>query len=305
MADSVGVGFPSSNLQKGHIFHDLDEGSTWVFINGPPRLASSWRLLNGIFSNDPDTSLWGAAQTGATWYNLSLQATRVWDGTQAATVKIANVPVNLYGYKTAVGMQDEFISGGTGSGTIGSLGWIFSGGSISYTTSEVNNIGLLRRDTTAVINTITRIGLNASVNEAISLSTPLHLIWVYRLNTNDADTTVRFGAANSFAGNPPLNGVYIEKLNADTNWFCVSRAAGVETRTDSMVAVSTSFITLQITRNSNGLLFYLNNVQVASITTNIPTAFIVPGNHIINSAAAAKTMDIDYFQLQITGLLRA
>jgi hypothetical protein len=80
MADSVGSGFPSTGINKGHTFYDLDEESLWEYINGIPRLVSSWKLLSGRFSSDPDTSTWGTAQAGATWFNISSRLVKVWSG---------------------------------------------------------------------------------------------------------------------------------------------------------------------------------------------------------------------------------
>lgn len=36
MADSVGSGFPTTGIQVGHIFCDLDERSLWKYIGGIP-----------------------------------------------------------------------------------------------------------------------------------------------------------------------------------------------------------------------------------------------------------------------------
>lgn len=301
MANSVGVGFPSTNLQKGHTFHDLDEGSTWVFLGGPPRLASSWRLLNGIFPNDPDTSLWGTNQAGATWYNLSLQAMRIWDGTQAATMKIAGVPVNLYDYKTAVSAQDDFISGTTASGSVGDLGWSFdvgSGGSIVLPDSERNNQGIIRIRSGTTISNTTGLRLIGTTNLYSEAS--FDILFLIRPIAIDADTTIRVGVSTNPATVPPTSGIYFEKLPADTNWFCIARTGGVETRVDSNVVITTSFIAVRIVRSQTDVKYYINDVLVATITTNIPSVATTPTINITTAAAADKNIDVDYFQLEIS-----
>lgn len=123
-----------------------------------------------------------------------------------------------------------------------------------YKGSETNRPGILRLDTTAASS-------YASSNEfsnsgALDYSIGNIQFWIARLNTNDANTLVRIGSGNSVALSPPGNGVYFEKLDADTNWFCVTRAATVQTRTDSTVAVNTSFNTFMIARNSSGVAFF-------------------------------------------------
>lgn len=215
---------------------------------------------------------------------------------------IATRQSTLYPFKNSIELQEEFISGNATSGQIGALGWISTAGTTSVVSSESNRLGLLRRDTTAASGTIAQF-LQGFTSSLINGS-PYRLLWVTRLNTNDANTTIRIGAANAYSANPPTSGTYFEKLDGDTNMFCVTRASGVETRTDSGIAVSTSFTTFLTIDNITSVLFYINGALVCTHSTNLPAAFINPGLHIINSAAAAKTIDIDYFQLQIFGLQR-
>jgi hypothetical protein len=80
MADTVGGGFPSSGIQKGGIHFDVDDSTLWEFLGGPATLITSWKLLSGIFTNNPDTSEWGLAQRGAQWWNSSEGKLKVWNG---------------------------------------------------------------------------------------------------------------------------------------------------------------------------------------------------------------------------------
>lgn len=207
----------------------------------------------------------------------------------------------LYPFQSTIYLQDEFLTG-NGSGAFGSLGWSTVGATIQG--SETNRPGIMRLDTTAVAATQARMSFSNS--GALDYTIGNIQFWVARVNTNDANTLVRIGAGNSVALSPPGNGVYFEKLDADTNWFCVTRAAAVQTRTDSTVAVNTSFNTFRIARNSSGVTFSINGTSVCGThTTNIPsTTFISPLVFIINSAAAAKTIDVDYFQHSQSGIIR-
>jgi len=299
MADSVGIGFPSSNIQKGHIFHDLDEGSTWVFLDGPPRLASSWRLLNGIFSNDPDTTLWGAAQAGATWYNLSLQAVRIWDGTQAATIKIAGVPVNFFDYKTMTQFQDDFVAAVT------TPYFTRSGGTQTGAIYSQNNPGAVRINTSAVSGTLVGFFLSNG-SELFAITGTYKLTWIARLVTNDANTQVRLGAlVSGGTTNPPSNGKYFEKLDADVNWFLVTRGGGVETRVDSGIVIDTNYHTFTIEVDAdNTTRFYVDGTLLLTTTTNTVTGNIRAAVSIINSAAADKNIDIDYLSLTVLNITR-
>jgi len=210
----------------------------------------------------------------------------------------------LYPYRSMVEIQEDFITSTTGSNSIGALGWTTIGGTTTAGTGIASRPGILTRDTTAVISTVAQLFLGGTVNPF--LATENHsMIFAVRLNTNDANTTLRIGTTDLWNTNPPVNGIFFEKLDADTNWFCVSRAAGVQTRTDSGIAITTNFTTFAYSKNSSGIQFALNNANVCGlITTNLPTVAIRSGSHIINAAAAAKTYDTDYYQLRLTGLAR-
>ena len=208
----------------------------------------------------------------------------------------------LYPFRNMIEMQDDFITGTASSGAIGNLG--FSGaGTITFQPSAANRFGLVRFDTTAVVSTIARIN---TLQLTSFLSSNDHSnLWAARLNTNDANTTMRVGFMAFPSTSPPVDGIFFEKLDADTNWFCVTRAASTQTRVDTTVAVSTNFANFDYTRNSSGVQFALNGTNVCGLmTTNIPTVAGTPSIMIINSAAAAKTFDVDYVQFRILGIAR-
>lgn len=95
------------------------------------------------------------------------------------------------------------------------------------------------------------------------------------------------------------NGIYFEKLDANTNWFGVTNNAGVSTRTDTGVAVDTSFGYFEIKKRTGAIGFWINGALVATNTTNIPTTDLNYCTQIINSAAANKTLDHEYYQQQV------
>ena len=212
----------------------------------------------------------------------------------------------LYPYQSSIFLQDEFASGTTASGSVGSLGWNLSGGTTTFIASPFSNrIGVLRRETGAVSGTLATLQLyQGSSSFLFGTQNQMH-IFLTRLVTNDANTTARMGVYNSVGANPPTEGIYFEKLDADTNWFCVTRVGGVQTRTDSTVAVDTNFNQFGFVRNSSGVTWKINYTPVCGThTTNISTAGMNPGLQIVNSAAATKQIDIDYYQLIVTGLAR-
>lgn len=300
MADSAGNGFPSTGIEKGHLFYDIGDKTLWEYLGGIPQLASSWKLLNGDVTSQPDTSLWGNNQAGAIWFFNKLYYG--WDGVQIIEITNGSGDSSIYNYRDSMILQDDFISGGTSSGTVGVLGFILANGVTTSVASEVNRPGILRRDTSGVINTITNLVLGGSSGFFGTLNH--EILWIERLNTNDADTLIRIGAANSTSGNPPADGEYFEKLAADINYFCVTRSAGVQTRTDTGVPVNTSFNTFRIRRKDEVVTFILNDVIVATHITNLSVVVLNPYTLIINSVAAAKTHDHDYFEVIVTGIMR-
>lgn len=209
----------------------------------------------------------------------------------------------LYPYRSSVFISDEFYGGTTTTGNIGSIGWSLSACTATPSGGTANNPGFYRLDTTAVINTLCRVFSQAGAINPINKNHSE--ITVARLNTNDANTIVRIGDSDGFSASPPTNGIYFEKLAADTNWFVVTRSAGVETRTDTGVAINTNFNSFAFTVTSASVIFQLNNATVATHTTNIPSVTGgLNGWFITNTAAASKTLDLDYWQGIFTGLSR-
>ena len=214
-------------------------------------------------------------------------------------------PTMLYDYRTSVQLQEDFLGGSTASGAIGRHGFGSGGGSTTSLASEANHPGIVRRDTSASSGTVTSLSLYPASSSALDPAWPTDELWIVRLNTNDANTTVRVGSLSAFGSSPPSHGMYFEKLDADTNWFCVTRAGGVQTRVDSGIAVGTDWVTLRRQRTAAGVTFMIGAVAVGGLfTTTIPTALLNPTVQIVNSAAASKTIDIDYFQINITGVSR-
>ena len=210
----------------------------------------------------------------------------------------------LYPFQNSVEVSEEFLNGTQASGAIGALGWAIDGGSANGQPGVASHPGLQRIDTSAVINTQPDLFLASSISNMVPTDNH-RVMWVGRLNTNDGNTTMRHGMNDQVTTNPPTNGIYIEKLDADTNYFCVTRNAAVQTRVDSGAAVNTNFHNMGYTRNTSGVQFVINGVNVCGlINTNIPTVAIRPVFTLINSAAANKTYDLDYFSLSIFGISR-
>jgi len=195
--------------------------------------------------------------------------------------------------------EDSFMGGQVAPGSIGQLGW-GSGGGVAATVpvSEANRVGLIQRSTGASPGQFAYIHLNWTQGGLPAGTAYLH--YEFRLNTNDSDTRFRIGAMY-LVNTDPTDGEYLEKLDADSNVFCVTRAAGTQTRTDSGVSANTVFNSADVNRTGNTAVeFKINGVTVCNHTANIPTAQgLTIGAQIRNNAAAAKTFDLDHFKAKI------
>lgn len=210
---------------------------------------------------------------------------------------IQQMQSTLYPYKSVIEFQDDFITGINSTGNAG-YGWGVNGGSATWANSEANRYGILRRSTGAAAGTVARTDLGTVNSNMYDPGAPSTQTFVIRMVDTDADTQLRAGGMNASFSPTPLNGIYFETLYADTNWFCVARSAGVQTRVDSGVARSGNWIDLKIISNSSGLQWHINGTPVCGvITTNIPVVFLEPATQLTNQVAVSKSHDFDYYQV--------
>ncbi len=294
MADSVGNGFPSTGIQEGHLFWGINDKTLWEYLGGVPQLASSWKLLNGNLQSQPDTSLWGSEQAGATW--IFNEVFYGWDGTRIVRMVSGEY---LYNYHKMSSYQADFV----GSGNLGDF--VGFNGARTNPGNVLNRVGIVRLSTTAVINTIAGLALGNG-GTVIDPQNAYNMVWVVRPVTIDANTTVRVGIMESPVINPPTRGIYFEKLDGDVNWFSVVRNAGIENRVDTGVPIVSEFVDLEF-RSSGGIgpaglvQFLVNGVVVpAPAMTNFPTTSVRVNCQIVNSVAADKSIDIDYFEMAVS-----
>ena len=301
MPDSVGAGGFPRNINIGHEHLDLSSGFTYQYQGGVPTDILSWKIIGGVTSTDPSTVGWGTNQLGAMWFNLSDRSFKMWTGTEITTIRSGYNQLN--DYKTTIFLNDDFLSGGTTSGVIGALGWQFNGGTVGQQSSEEGRPGLIRRGTSAASGTIatTYIGFITSL---LPSSWNIRAQFQVRLNQVDTDTAQRVGIMNSTNADPPGAGVYFEKLLADTTWNAVIRTGGsTQQRADTGIAVDTNFHKFEVVVSGAIALFYLDNNLVGGPLSGsgFPTGSVSPCAYVVNGAAADKTMDLDYFQMLITG----
>ena len=211
---------------------------------------------------------------------------------------------------TMVCETEEFVGGGTSTGTFGKLGWISGSsgaGTVGPQAAEAGAPGIIRINSGATAST----GFTGMATAGASFTT-LHtadtfdVMFRVRLNVNDGNTIARIGVTDSAVSAAPTDGFYIEKEAADTTWFfVVNPNTGGEARTDSTVSTSTSFVNLRIRRvDATNVGFSINGGTETNIAFTANEAFVAFGQIGNNNAAENKSVDADYFDLLITGLSR-
>lgn len=209
--------------------------------------------------------------------------------------------------RTTLRIFDDFTGGSTSSGQIGAAGWNTFQGSTNVVAGVAGHPGIIQRSTTSTSGTLAAmyLGNSASNGPLWADDTVSHEMMV-RLNTNDANTTVRVGLTQSGASATPGEAAYFEKLDADTNWFIVTRHSSIQTRADTGVAVGTGWITFRVRRtDATHFGFTINGGTETTTTANLPTGVALqPVVQIANSAASAKTIDIDYADVGVAAMTR-
>jgi hypothetical protein len=200
---------------------------------------------------------------------------------------------------------DDFVSGTVTSTTVGKLGWAFAGGTAAVAASEANHPGIVQRHTSSTINTYGYTRISQSAAGSFLPSATFNLDWIVKPGQIDANTDIRIGAANDAGADPGNDGIYLENLGADTNWFLVTRASSSQTRTDTTTAATAAWLNVRIRRvDASTIGVSLNGGTEVTATATIPTAALLPFTAIKNLTGSDKTLQMDYFGLTILGLSR-
>jgi hypothetical protein len=201
-------------------------------------------------------------------------------------------------------IKDDFGPGSTAS-IVGELGWQALSGAASYAASSLGRPGIVRVSSSSTINTYQYIRLANTSAGNILPAEDFDMRWIFMLNQVDANTSLRIGWGADSSANPPNNGMYLERLAADANFFFGTRASSSQTRVDTGVPANTDWHKLRIRRVSDTQIgFMLDDLSESVFTATIPTVALSPFCGIHTAEAVAKTVDVDFFSLRIDGLSR-
>jgi hypothetical protein len=203
---------------------------------------------------------------------------------------------------------DEFLSQSIESGEVGSLGWSFTNGSIVAAAPEQNHPGIVTRRSGVTVNQVASFYLGTSGASALMrLSEWNNMIWIFRATAGNLDTIYQLGLMTVLGSVAPASGIYLERLSNETNWFFVSRSAGVQTRVDSGVAFNANWVKIKIRRiTDTSVGFAINNAAEIVIATTIPVPVttLVPGMQIIPNGTTARDVLIDFVSLKLLPVVR-
>ena len=206
-------------------------------------------------------------------------------------------------------LKDEFEGGSHSSAGIGELGWGFTNGTWVRIGAPADHPGIMRRTSSAVSGQFSSHYLTAFTG-ATTIRQDQWSSWTWIVSPQQSGANshdVRLGVANGWTA-APTDGVYFERLTTEANWFVVTRAGGVQTRTDTTIAyTAATYYSLHARKNAAGSIeFYVDGVLRATHAANIPGAAtaLIEGGHIVPNTAAARDVDVDFFDEQFLVMAR-
>mgnify|MGYP002777140876 CR=1 FL=1 len=208
--------------------------------------------------------------------------------------------------------EDEF----AGTTTAGKLNWNVntngtnaSGQSGTYgVNGSERAYGVLQLDTGTT--SAGRATLNRLINQVQIGYAYYEQVWrlaLEALSTGAERFLVTFGFIDNTGAGDHSDGVYFrysDNLNGG-QWQCVARQAGVEAVVNTSVAANTIYNIFKIEINTTGTQadFYINDVLVASLTSNLPTTqgqFTGIGAKIEKSIGTTqRNLSIDYYTQKV------
>jgi hypothetical protein len=209
-------------------------------------------------------------------------------------------------------LWDDFTCGSNETGEVGMLGWNFTNGSIIASgigASDAGRFGAIgrRSGTTAAQVAALYLGVNVSAGQILFQDVDI-VTWVFAPVSSNADFDLRCGLCTDASDATPDNGIYLEKLAADTSYFGVSRASNVQTRTSGLKSVvAGEWTKVEIIKLSSGSVgFSIDGGAQTVLNTNIPsgTSPLVIFFQITPTTTTARDVRLDFFSIRSQLLVR-
>jgi hypothetical protein len=259
----------------------------------------------------------GSGLTARTTLNFTGAGVSCADDTTKTTCTIAGGSGGYDPVATYTEWDDFYIGYQGGGGSNGlKLGWqngnfSGSGGSI---TPDTNHPGLFALNCGGNLTCrwfLNPFAGNISSNQTFHPDYTFETTLIFRPTSSNTTTGVdyRFGLFSDITANPPADGIYLEKLSSDSNWFCVTRASSTQTRTDAGVAFAAdTFFKLRVRRvDGTTMGCKVDSASEVTQTTNIPangSNLYVGFQTITPNDGLNHFNHMDLFVYSVTGLTR-
>lgn len=303
---------PNKTGTTANIPSPCQAGDTYLATDAP-KGRQHYRCIGGTWhmeayeaaSSDPPTCV----ESQMYWNNVSHKprwciTDNTWGDTPGATSGEGAAP----NYRAAPLWIDDFAKGTFSSNNIGDMRWTLTNGtgaSGAMIASTAGRPGLFQFGSGTTTTTINAPGLASSFFHS---SDNFDVTLIYKLDHNDANTTVRTGVncTGTYNNSNPNVGVYIEKEDADTSFFGVTyNGAGNENRI-SLGSTNTSYHSFRLRRiDATTVGFTMDANAELTTTAHVPSAACNLIMAISNSSGSGnKQFTVDYVSVAITGLTR-
>lgn len=233
------------------------------------------------------------------------------DGVDATRVQPSdwNAGHKLQPWAAYVAKEDEFLNGIAATGSIGELGWVKTNNAADAAApiaGLAKHPGILSLVTGGANGNNVRMHLGSAANVAVLIPTEMDRFrWVVRIPTITT-MSVRLGlGADISAASFGNDGAFFEyDVAVNANWRTRTRNAGGDTSNNSAIAVvAGNWYDLEARRLAGGNWeFYINSVLRFTHAAQLPAVALNVGALAQTGAAAARTLDVDYFGFSMADL---
>lgn len=257
----------------------------------------------------------GGASTLASYTTVNsetsgLQNSRQWrDGTSTkfntSTVGKIAVDQNIFD-RSVYTVIEEWTSGVTTSGGLGSMNWKFSNNiaspTVTYSPSENQHPGILKCASSAVNADACDVYQGAGLYGISQIAG-----WKFQALVRIGSTTQGRYYFGLIGGGDYIWAMY--DSTASTKWRLLTRdgGAGQSSTTDSTITATTGWHLLQLEMTTPGTVrFSVDGETAIASSSNLPQATTILSiyHRVLNNTAASNYMEIDWTAFQMTGLTR-
>ena len=289
------------------------DGANWIPITASTGGTGSVTSLDDLSDVDLTTTSPGSGNV------LSYDGTSWIPVTSSATAGSGSTTINPTPLFDGITWQHDDFNGYIDAFTaFSAMGWrasTTSGGSVSVVASEAGHSGIYQINTGTGATAAYALRSGPVGANAVAVSGSTKIIWETEIRLRDLpdgtnDFIVESGFSDDMAdGGSIFDAILFRVIRSinTTNWIATTLSSGTATNTDSGVAFTSGaseWVTLRFEVAADGgtVEFFIDNVSVATHTTNIPTASMSFGVCLRKVAGSvAATVEIDSITL---GMIR-